>query len=431
MSDPADLQGERGGSSPDSRWLALWAITAAFTAYFCMYAFRKPFAAASFDGAVLGIDLKTALVLSQVLGYALSKFIGIRVVSEAARGHRAAMLVGLIVIAELALVAFGLLPPAGKVVAIFFNGLPLGAVWGLVFAFLEGRRTTELLGAGLSASYIVASGMVKSVGRVLLDAGVPEGWMPAATGGLFFPVFALAVLALAKLPPPDEADVEARSARGPMDAAQRRAFFKRFAPGLVALTILYLFLTAYRDFRDNFGAEIFDELGVLDASVFAKTESWVAVCVLAVLAAMFLIRDNRRALLGIHVLMAAGTVLIAASTLALSLGAIDGVTWMVLNGIGMYVGYVPYGCVLFDRLIAATGAAGTAVFMIYVTDAFGYAGSVGILLFKNFGRASMSWLEFFMAFSWVTAAVGFTGFVVSALYFARVSSPSLSSARSS
>ena len=69
---------------------ATYAIVAAFSTYFCMYAFRKPFAAAKFDGEFfLGttVALKTALVISQIIGYALSKYIGIKVCSEvSARG---------------------------------------------------------------------------------------------------------------------------------------------------------------------------------------------------------------------------------------------------------------------------------------------------------------------------------------------------------
>jgi hypothetical protein len=418
------LRFTRPGPSPkrevDPGLLAFWAIAAAFTTYFCMYSFRKPFAAGTFEGEVLGVQLKIALVLSQVIGYALSKFIGIRLVSETPARRRAWTLIALIAFAELALVAFGLASPGGKVVAMFFNGLPLGAVWGLVFGFLEGRRTTELLGAGLSASYIVASGIVKAVGLWLMDLGVPEGWMPATTGALFLPVFLLAVLALAKLPPPSRADVEARTKRDVMHGEQRRSFFARFAPGLIALTALYVFLTAYRDFRDNFAADVFDQLGVLDASVFAKSESIVAVCVLALLGTIFLIRDNRRALLAIHALMGAGVVLIAVATALFGLGLVGGVTWMILIGVGLYLAYVPYGCVLFDRLIAATGVIGTSVFMIYVTDAFGYVGSVGVLLFKNFGQRELGWLDFLVGFSWVTAAVGAVGFLISGLYFARV-----------
>lgn len=399
-------------------WLVAWAIGAAFSAYFCMYAFRKPFAAAAFEGELLGVQFKIALVLSQVLGYALSKFLGIRLVSETARARRAATLLTLIGIAELALIAFGLLPPAGQVVAIFFNGLPLGAVWGLVFGYLEGRKTTELLGAGLSASYIVASGAVKSVGSMLLEQGVPEAWMPALTGAMFLPPFLLAVWALDRLPPPTSEDVAARVEREPMDKASRRAFFMRFAPGLTALTLLYVFLTAYRDFRDNFQAEIFAELGVRSSGVFARSEALVALAVLALLAAIFLVRDNRRALMLLHGLMSAGLLLIAGATALMLAGLIDGMTWMILDGIGLYLAYVPYGCVLFDRLIAATGVVATSVFMIYVTDAFGYVGVIGVLLVRNFAQLELSWLEFFVAFSWVTVGVGLLGFVISWVYFA-------------
>jgi hypothetical protein len=417
------------GTSPISAWLrraspaafSSYAIFAAFTAYFCMYAFRKPFAAAAFAGeGVLGMDLKTTLVLSQVVGYTLSKFIGVKLVTELAPERRAAMLVGLIAIAELALLAFGLLPPKLRLVAIFCNGLPLGAVWGLVFGFLEGRRTSEILGAGLSASYIVASGAVKSVGALLLARGVPEAWMPFVTGLMFLPPFLAAVWLLRQLPPPAADDVEARTQRHPMTGAERRAFFVRFGAGLTLLTGLYTLLTAYRDFRDNFAAEIWQAVGQSGKpELFTLTELPVALAVLVGLALLYRIRDNRRALLGVHAVMIAGTLLIGGATLLFDAGLLGAVPWMVLIGTGLYLAYVPYGCMLFDRLIAASGAAGTAVFMIYVTDAFGYAGSIGVLLYKLLGQPELSWLEFFRGFSYATAAICTAAFVGSAWYFAR------------
>lgn len=46
-------------------------------------AFRKPFTAAGFaDTRVWGLDFKTVVVSTQVLGYMMSKFIGIRVIFE-------------------------------------------------------------------------------------------------------------------------------------------------------------------------------------------------------------------------------------------------------------------------------------------------------------------------------------------------------------
>src|SRR5262249_10193044 len=188
-----------------TRWLetapppvfSAYAMSAAFATYFCMYAFRKPFAAAKFSGLHFlhtGVDLKTAFVISQILGYTFSKYLGIKFCSEITPQRRAGLLLALIVAAEAALALFMVLPPNLKVLAIFANGLPLGMVWGLVVWYLEGRRTSELLLAGLACSYIVSSGAVKDVGRHLMAAhGVSEAAMPMLTGLLFLPPFLLSV----------------------------------------------------------------------------------------------------------------------------------------------------------------------------------------------------------------------------------------------
>jgi hypothetical protein len=54
-----------------------------------------------------------------------------------------------------------------------------------------------------------------------------------------------------------------------------------------------------------------------------------------------------------------------------------------------------------------------------VADAFGYLGSVALLLTKSFAKPELSWLEFFRGMSYVTAAVTAVLYVVSAVYFAR------------
>ncbi|MEO1865615.1 MAG: DUF5690 family protein, partial [Pseudomonadota bacterium] len=109
-----------------------------------MYAFRKPFAAAKYEGLQFfdtDLQIKTAFVLSQIIGYCLSKYLGCKVCSELSRNNRAKALVGLIFVAFAALIGFAIAPPNLKVVAMFFNGLPLGMIWGLVSRYLEGRKT--------------------------------------------------------------------------------------------------------------------------------------------------------------------------------------------------------------------------------------------------------------------------------------------------
>ncbi|MEM9069080.1 MAG: DUF5690 family protein [Myxococcota bacterium] len=395
-----------------------YAIAASFAAYFCMYAFRKPFAAASFEGSVLGLELKTVLVISQVLGYTLSKYIGIKVVSELRRPALGLLLSIGGALAALAL--FGVLPGGAKAIAIFANGLCLGMVWGMVVRYLEGRQTSELLLAGLSCSFIVASGVVKDLGRWLLAEGVSEGWMPFWTGLLFVLPFAAAVWLLERLPPPTEEDRQLRSERRPMSRAERIAFLRRFGPGLASLLLVYFFLTAYRDFRDNYGVEIFTELGYGETpAVFSATELPVALGVLLALGLLYRIRDNRRALLATFAIMIVGAFLLVGSTMLRQAGYIDGVTWMVATGLGSYLVYVPYGSILFDRLVATTGAAGTAVFAIYVADALGYTGSVGVQLYKDLAQSEVTRLGFFEAFTYAQGAGGVLLLVLSATYFLR------------
>jgi hypothetical protein len=149
-----------------------------------LYAFRKPFSAATFalvPGWTFALDYKIALVIAQVAGYALSKLIGIKVISELDPAKRASAIIVLILLSWAALVLFALIPVPWNVAAMFLNGLPLGMIWGFVFGFMEGRRTSEVLGAAVCASFIVSSGAVKSVGKLLMAYWhVSPFWMAAA-----------------------------------------------------------------------------------------------------------------------------------------------------------------------------------------------------------------------------------------------------------
>jgi Family of unknown function (DUF5690) len=271
---------------------------------------------------------------------------------------------------------------------------------------------------------VVASGAVKSIGSMLLGAGVTEAWMPALTGLMFLPIFLGAVYGLSLIPPPSPADVEARTEREPMSSAERRQFLRRFFPGLLLLVIVYLFLTSYRDFRDNYAAEIWADLGAdQQASLFTLTEIPIAISVMIALGLLFLVKNNRRGLLLTYAIMIAGSALIGIATLLFDVGAIRPLTWMILVGLGLYLGYVPYGCVLFDRTIAALGIVATAVFLIYVSDAVAYSGSVAIVLYKTLGQAAVSKLQFFRYFSYATGIVCSVFFSVSGIYFLRRARP--------
>jgi hypothetical protein len=396
--------------------------TAGFSAYFAMYAFRKPFTAATFDsvpGWGFALDYKIALVLAQVAGYALSKFIGVKVISEIEPRRRVLAILGLIGLSWLALIGFAMVPAPWNVAAMFLNGLPLGMIWGLVYGFMEGRRVSEVLAAMLCASFILSSGVVKSVGVWLMQAWhVDRLWMPAATGALFIPLLLVSAWLLNALPPPDARDEAARVRRAPMKGVERSAFLRAYAPGLIAVVLGYVLLTAFRDYRDNFAAEIWTRLGFGgEAGIFSASEAPVAVVSLIGMAALMAVRDNRRALMAIHAMMAAGFVLVGLATLAFQARLLGPVAWMILAGSGLYLAYNPINAVLFDRLVAVSGRSANAGFLIYVADSCGYLGSVAVLLWRNFGQGSLDWLQFFIMGAYVTSLAGAAATVLAAIYF--------------
>ena len=387
-----------------------------------MYAFRKPFAAASF-GSVEGwnyvLDFKIAIVIAQVLGYATSKFIGIKVISQMQPTYRARAILGLIGASWVALVIFAVAPAILKVPAMFLNGLFLGMIWGLVFSFMEGRRTAEILGAVLCASFIVSSGAVKSVGIFLIRYfHVPVFWMPAATGLVFVPVLLLAVWGLSYLPPPSAADEAARVRRAPMNGRERREFLRDYGLGVALLVITYIFATALRDFRDNFAAELWTALKFGNpGSVFTYSEIPVAAVALVALGVIVKVQSNLRALAVIHGVLLAGLLLLGASTLAFDAGWLGPLPWMIASGAGLYLVYTPFNAMLFDRLVAVSGRVANAGFLIYVADSAGYAGSCALLLWRNFGLTRIEWLTVFRFFAYTTAAAGLVLVSLSLVYF--------------
>ncbi len=355
MNPPAQQLRSRGLPFHNRLFFSLWCVAAAFGTYACMYAFRKPFTAGTYSAELFSAGFKTWLVLAQVLGYTISKFCGIKVIAEMTPGRRAGMLLGLIGLSEIALLLFGLIPPPFNAACLFLNGLPLGMVFGLVLGFLEGRKLTEAFVAGLCASFILADGFTKSVGAYLLQAGVAEAWMPGAAGAIFLLPLVGFVWMLQQIPPPSAADVAARAERVPMNQGERRAMFRRYAPGLIAITLAYLLVTVLRSMRADFAPEIWAGLGTtVDASVFTRSELLVALGVLVVNGLTVVVRDNQRAFF----------------------------------------------------------------LSLYLADAFGYLGYVAVMTTKNFFKPAGNVLELFLTTAWTVGTVALLCLLGAMVFFA-------------
>ena len=400
--------------------LSAWAVMAAFGAYFCMYGFRKPYTAAAYEEwSLWGFGYKSVLVTAQVLGYTVSKFIGIRVIAEMQPARRAGALLLFVGIAQAALLLFGLVPAPWNFLCLFLNGLPLGMVFGLVLGFLEGRRVTEVLTAGLCASFILADGVTKSAGAYLLAAGVTQFWMPFAAGAVFaIPLLAF-VRMLTRIPPPTAADVEHRSERAPMTRRDRRELFLKYAAGLTLLVGVYLLMTSLRSVRADFAPEIWKGLGYAgQPAVFTSSEILVTLGVVAASGLTVIIRNNRLAFFSAMGISLLGFGLAGLALAGLRNGWVDGFTFMVLVGLGLYLPYVAVHTTVFERLLAMTGDKGNIGFLMYLADSFGYLGYVAVMLARGAVQTDRSFLDFFTSLAETITVVAFVLLIGCWAYFA-------------
>ena len=397
------------------------AITVFFT-YASVFAFRKPFTVASFTGINFwGVSYQTLLIISQVIGYLLSKFAGIRVIAELQRMQRWKASVLLLSVAWFSLLVFALIPPPFGMICLFVNGFALGFMWGIVFSYVEGRKATDFIGAVLAVSFIFAGGFSRSVGKWLMTSyHVAENWMPFATGAVFVLPLLFFYFLMERAPIPDAQDIAERTVRLPMDRGMRMQFLRRFGPGIVLVVITYLFLTIIRDIRDNYMANMWTELGYgSNAAVFTSTETMISLVVLLVIGMLVMVRNNMLAFRLIHIAILTGFGMAGLASLLFIYGNIAGSTWMQLTGLGLYLAYVPYNSVFFERMLASFRVAGNVGFLIYIADAYGYTGSIAVMLGKEFLSLQLAWVPFFSKAVVFFSLAGFSATLASLYYFQR------------
>ncbi len=374
----------------------LWAGGAALLSYSLVYALRKPYTAATFDDLeVFNMDYKVVVTIVQILGYTFSKFMGIKWVSELRREERFRFILMSIVMAELSLIFFGLLSAPYNIAAMFLNGLSLGCMWGVIFSFIEGRKMTDILASLLGVSMVISSGAAKSVGLYVMRTWhVSEFWMPALIGAIALPLLALLGYALNRLPQPNEEDIALKSERVVLNGQQRWQIFKRFMPFLLMLFIANIALTILRDIKEDFLVNIID-MSNYSPWLFTQVDSVVTLICLTILGLMVLIKDNMKVLSILYGLIIAGMIVMTVVSFGQKWLQLGTVTWLFLQSICLYIAFLTFQTIFFDRFIACFKICGNVGFFIVLTDFLGYTGTVFVLILKEFSGINLDWKVFY------------------------------------
>ena len=404
-----------GRTLPD--WLfVLWAGGMALLSYSLVYALRKPFTAAEFSGLqVWGMDYKIAVSIIQLVGYVSAKLLGIKFISELKAKNRLPFIIGSALLSELSLLAFALLPLPINVVALYFNGLSLGCMWGVIFSFLEGRRTTDLLASIMGVSMALSSGVAKSLGLYALNTlHVSEFWMPAFIGAMEFPLLSLCGWALTKLPAPTAEDISQRTERVVLDGRGRWQMFVRFMPLLLMLFGANMLLTVQRDIKEDFIVCIID-VHTISSWLFAQTDTIATIFLLTVFALLGRMRNHLQVLVSLLVLSTIGMGTLAFIGANFHALALPTWLWLFLQSVGIDIAYLSFQTIFFERFIACFKVKGNVGFFIITIDFVGYLGTLALLMVKQTLATSVRWDVFYNQLSvvfGVTCCLAFAGSLV-------------------
>lgn len=416
------MNNEQQTKNPSRRRLAdflfiLWAGGAALLSYSLVYALRKPYTAASFENVdVFDMDYKVVVTIAQIIGYVISKFMGIKLISELRREERLKFILTSVVMAELSLVFFGLLSAPYNIAAMFLNGLSLGCMWGVIFSFIEGRRMTDILASLLGVSMVISSGMAKSVGLyVMNNLHVNEFWMPALIGAVALPLLALLGYALNRLPEPTEEDIAMKSERATLNGKQRWELFKNFMPFLIMLFVANVAIVVLRDIKEDFLVNIID-ISNYSPWLFAKIDSVVTLIILLIFALMVFVKDNLKALSILFGLITVGMFMMSVVSFGQEEFQLSPIVWLFVQSLCLYIAYLSFQTIFFDRFIACFKIHGNVGFFIVTTDFLGYTGTVLVLVLKEFCNPHIDWGVFYNQFAGYVGIFCCITFVCSFVY---------------
>jgi hypothetical protein len=116
-----------------------------------------------------------------------------------------------------------------------------------------------------------------------------------------------------------------------------------------------------------------------------------------------------------------GAVVLGAATIMLEYGLLSPTAFYLINGVGLYIAFVPYQSILMDRLLASLHTIATASFLIAIADSFGYLSTVALYLTRDvygaFGNGKVPWSTMLIVASYAVMVLVPLTMIGSVLYF--------------
>jgi hypothetical protein len=169
-----------------------------------------------------------------------------------------------------------------------------------------------------------------------MNAGLGQFWDAAMVGFIFYIPLLVSVFFLESLPEPTEEDESHRAKRVTMNSADRIKFFLDFWPGVIFMTLYYILLEVFLDFRDDFLVELFQDMGYVDGpEIYGQTGIIVGFCVVIPIILFMLIKDPFWNFFSFHVLFIVAMAMLFLSVFIYDSGGMKGWPFMIINHVAV------------------------------------------------------------------------------------------------
>lgn len=179
-----------------------------------------------------------------------------------------------------------------------------------------------------------------------------------------------------------------------LDHNGRKALFFKYAPILTLLFVGNFMLLVLRDIKEDFLVNIID-MSNQSSWLFARIDTVVTLIILGIFAAFIFFRSNIKALMTLMGLVIAGCLVMTYVSLSYESLDLQSVTWLFIQSLCLYIAYLTFQTIFFDRFIACFRVKGNVGFFIAIIDFIGYLGTVTLLSTKELLNIDMEWFAFF------------------------------------
>lgn len=207
---------------------------------------------------------------------------------------------------------------------------------------------------------------------------------------------------LKRLPQPTAEDIALRNERVTLDGKGRRALFRKYAPILSLIFVGNFMLLMLRDIKEDFLVNILD-VSNQSSWMFARIDTIVTLIILGIFTLFIFFRSNINALLWMMTLVVAGCLTMTYVSYHYETLDLKPVVWLFVESLSLYIAYLTFQTVFFDRFIACFRIKGNVGFFIAMIDFIGYMGTVALLSAKELFNIYIEW---FALFNHIACAVG-------------------------